>query len=305
MKRSVITVLGLLFCAAILLGQWGRRGRGRGYSGEIPKTAREFRRGDTELPTWTNPPAHAKDVFTFVRIIYDSGYGGWGRRGGGWATDLVEGRGYDSGAGGCSDINLSWRLQQLTSMRTDPDGRLLRLTDPELADFPFIYMVEPGALDLSDEEADALRKYLLNGGFLMMDDFWGDSALEKVVEQMRKVFPSRPFFELPLNDPNQEDHPIYHCVFEIKAKGQVPNMHVGDDSQIDGVTWEDHDGDTQTVRHMGINDDQQRLMVIACHNTDNGDGWEREGWSDYYFHNFSEKVAYPLGINIIFYAMTH
>ena len=44
---------------------------------------------------------------------------------------------------------------------------------------------------------------------------------------------------------------------------------------------------------------------IACHNTDNGDGWEREGENQYYFKEFSEKKAYPLGINIIYYAMTH
>ena len=55
----------------------------------------------------------------------------------------------------------------------------------------------------------------------------------------------------------------------------------------------------------GISDDQGRLMVIATHNTDNGDGWEREGEDDYFFHEFSEKRSFPLGINIIFYAMTH
>jgi len=47
------------------------------------------------------------------------------------------------------------------------------------------------------------------------------------------------------------------------------------------------------------------MMVIICHNTDLGDGWEREGEYEYYFREFSEKRAYPLGINIVFYAMTH
>ena len=305
MKRPLLVSCIIAGLAAVTFAQWGGRRRSRDFN-DIPRTAREARNNGSELPTWTNPPAHAKDVFTFVRIVYESGYGGYGRRGGGWATDLLE-YGRDDGEGsGCSDINLSWRLQQMTSMRTDPDGRLLRLTDPELRDFPFIYIVEPGALYLSDEEANALGKYLLNGGFLMLDDFWGDSALENVVEQMKKVFPNRDFVELPLNQPGQTDHPIYHCVFDIKTKGQVPNMQVGTDSEFNGVTWEYHDGeDTQTVHHKGISDDQGRLMVIACHNTDNGDGWERESWSDYYFHNFSEKIAYPLGINIVFYAMTH
>ena len=72
------------------------------------------------------------------------------------------------------------------------------------------------------------------------------------------------------------------------------------------VTWEEyHDGDVRTVHHRVISDDKGRIMVMATHNTDNGDGWEREGESDYYFHNFSEKISYPLGINIIFYTMTH
>ena len=307
MKKPLLVSVLMIGITATLLAQWesgrdrrggGRGGRGgwRGYD-EIRRTAREYpSTNDTELPTWTNPPAHAKDVFTFARIAYERGYGGYGygRRGGGWTTDLPD-----------SDINLSWRLQQMTSMRTDPDGRILRATDPDLADFPFVYIVEPGALYFSDEEATAMRNYLLNGGFLMFDDFWGDGAWENVAEQMKKVFPTREFVELPLNDPKQPDHPIYHCVFDIKSKGQVPNMETGTDSEHDGITWEYADGDTQTVHHRGISDDKGRLMVIACHNTDNGDGWEREGWSDYYFHNFSEKIAYPLGINIIFYAMTH
>ncbi len=296
MKKSLLISCIFAGLAAVTFAQWDGRGRGRGRFGGadgIPRTAREIPQHDTETPTWTNPPAHAKDVFTFTRIAYERGYG-YGR-GGGWETDLPD-----------SDLNLSWRLQQMTSLRTDPDGRIIKLTDPDLLDFPFIYIVEPGSLSFTDEEVIALRKYLLNGGFLMLDDFWGDSAWENVAEQMTRVFPGRKFEDLPLNEPGKKDHPIYHCVFDIKSKGQVPNMETGDSSQHDGVTWEEqHDGDTRTVHHRGISDDKDRLMVIACHNTDNGDGWEREGWSDYYFHNFSEKIAYPLGINIIFYAMTH
>ena len=114
---------------------------------------------------------------------------------------------------------------------------------------------------------------------------------------MKKVFPDRAFTELPLT------HPLYHCVFEIKVKGQVPNVRLGEESQYDGRTWERDDA--REVHHRVISDDKGRIMVIATHNTDNGDGWEREGENDYYFRNFSEKIAYPLGINIIFYSMTH
>ncbi len=63
--------------------------------------------------------------------------------------------------------------------------------------------------------------------------------------------------------------------------------------------------DSETPHYKGIFDDKGRMMVIICHNTDNGDGWEREGEFKYFFSEFSEKKAYPLGINVVFYAMTH
>ena len=58
-----------------------------------------------------------------------------------------------------------------------------------------------------------------------------------------------------------------------------------------------------TVR--ALLDDHKRVVILAIHNSDISDGWEREGENELYFNKFSEKVAYPLGINIIFYMMTH
>ena len=66
-----------------------------------------------------------------------------------------------------------------------------------------------------------------------------------------------------------------------------------------------HGGDTRQVHYKGIFDDKGRMMAIICHNTDLGDGWEREGENEEYFHEFSEKKSYPMGINIVTYAMTH
>lgn len=293
MKSTVPTLSLFLVLAGMVMAQrqfggGGRRGWG-GWGGDT-RTAREEPSGSTGTPEWTNPRGFERDVWTFARIKYSSGYGGgFGRRGGGgWHTDAPD-----------SDLNLSYRLQQMTSMKVDPNGRYIDLTDPELRDFPWIYIVEPGALSFNELEISALRKYLLNGGFLMFDDFWGESAWRNVEQEMARVFPDRKFSELSL------DHPLYKCVFDIKAKSQVPNIQVGENSQYTGITWENHDGDCQTVHHRAIVDDKGRIMVIATHNTDNGDGWEREGEAEYYFKNFSEKVAYPLGINIIFYAMTH
>ncbi len=259
---------------------------GRTMIGPDMRKPRDVESHSTDTPMWQNTRGFERDTFTFVRVRRGRAPGSYG---GNWATDTPD-----------SDLNLSYRLQQMTSLKVNPDGRYIHLTDPDLSDYPFIYMVEPGSLYLSDDEVVALRKYLLNGGFLMLDDFWGDSEWDNAEHVLKQVFPDRSFTELPL------DHPIYHCVFEIKSKGQVPNYRQGERSQYDGVTWEEnHDGDVRTVHHRAIFDDKGRMMVIATHNTDNGDGWEREGENVYFFKNFSEKISYPLGINIIFYAMTH
>jgi hypothetical protein len=272
------------------------------------KTAREIASHSTGTPNWTNAPGFEKDVFAFVRIVRDRNPND-SFTAGSWITDFPD-----------SDLNLSFRLQQMTSLKVDPDGRVLRLTDPDLRNYPWIYMVEPGALRLREEEVPILRKYLLNGGVLMADDFWGEWQWKAFAREMRRVLPERDFEDLRM------DHPIFHCVFDIQVpmhKLQTPNIGQGTRSEDDGVTWEYHPREGQTggygygrrnrsdweacteMHVRAIFDDKGRLMVIATHNCDNGDGWEREGESDYFFHEFSEKRAYPLGINIIFYCMTH
>jgi hypothetical protein len=281
MKRALYLLFFLLIAGAAV-AQWRQRGGGR-Y--ESSSTAREMVQHGAETPVWTNPPGFEKDVVTFARIRRDRNpYGS----GGPWWTDAPD-----------SDLNLSYRLQQMTSMRTDPNGLFLRLTDPGLAEQPFIYMVEPGSLELSDEEAKALRNYLLNGGFLWLDDFWGEEEWDNMAAELAKAFPDRRFVELPLT------HQIYHCVFEITSKGQVPNVETGTRSEYDPEhrTWERYDA--KQVHHRAIFDDKGRMMVFATHNSDNGDGWEWEGDNLYYFREFAEKISYPLAVNVFFYTMTH
>jgi len=245
------------------------------------------------VPDWKIDEAFKDDVFTFVRVEYDSfGRGGrrrgWGR-GGGWATDWPD-----------SDLNFSFRLQQLTSLKVNPNPITMRLTDERLSDYPFIYMIEPGSLFFSDEEVKALRHYLLNGGFLMVDDFWGDDQWDNFYEQIKRVFPDREPYEL---DPK---HEIFRCVYRLTEKPQVPSIGAAEAGRDQGITWEMyHGGNTRDVHYRGIDDDKGRLVAIICHNTDLGDGWEREGEDPWYFHEFSEKKAYPMGINIVTYAMTH
>jgi hypothetical protein len=293
MKKRVLS--GVAVCACLWFAAHAQRrgnggfggygGYGRGQYNEGYHTPREIPQHGAETPNWTNDAGFESDVFTFVRIKRERGYGS----GGDWSTDTPD-----------SDLNLSFRLQQVSSMKLDPNGLFMRLTETNLSRYPFIYMVEPGSLYLSDEEAAALRNYLLNGGFLMLDDFWGEHQWAAMEHELKKVFPDRGFVELELN------HPLYHCVFDIKSKGQVPNVSLGTRSERTGVTWEYHDGEEcKEVHHRAIYDDKGRMMVIATHNTDNGDGWEWEGDNHYYFEHFSEKIAYPLTMNIIFYQMTH
>ncbi len=272
----LFAAVALALLAGVGAGQW--RGRGRDpYGGRPP--------GRGGVPEWSNDPEFAKDVFTFVRIRYSSYYGGW-RGGGGWRTDWP-----------ASDLNFSFRLQQLTSLKVNPEAKHLSLTDPDLFDYPFIYIVEPGALLFTEDEVVALRKYLLNGGFLMVDDFWGEEEWRNFHRQIKRVFPDREPEELPLS------HPIFHIVYDLKERPQIPSINTALWGRSQGITWERRDA--EEVHYKGIFDDKGRMMAIICHNTDLGDGWEEEGVDPWYFREFSEKSAYPLGINIVFYAMTH
>jgi len=307
MTRRRGSLLALFGLSAIVAGAsfaqqfqpGGRRGpRGGAPAGILPAD----RAG---VPDWKVDEHFQKDVFTFVRIEYDSygrgggrrrggfgGFGGFGGgyrgRGGAWATDFPD-----------SDLNFSFRLQQLTSLKVNPGPICMRLTDERLFDYPFIYIIEPGGLSFSPEEGAKLRQYLLNGGFLMVDDFWGQFELDNFLGQMKQhVFPEDEFDpkELPF------EHEIFRCVYPLKEKPQVPSIH---NWGWTGTTWEDHGENSQTVHYLGIEDSKHRLMAIICHNTDLGDGWEREGENVDYFHEFSEKKSYPMGINIVTYAMTH
>lgn len=242
------------------------------------------------VPEWEVPAAFQHDVFTFARIKYESFEGRWGGRSGGgrgrWAIDYPD-----------AELNLAYRLQQMTSLKVNPESAVVVLDQDNLADYPFLYMVEPGALTFRETEVEALRSYLLNGGFLMIDDFWGEEEWENLNYELKRVFPDREFHDLPI------EHPIFHIVFDLKEKPQVPSLYRALQNQGTGITWEREDA--KEVHYRGIFDDQGRMMVIICHNTDLGDGWEQEGQSEWYFREFAEKKAYPMGINIIVYAMTH
>ena len=273
-RSFVLAVTTLLILVTLSVAQR----RGRRYRGDSD------RYGRNGVPRWEIDKDFRHDVFTFARLRYDSAY----RRRGGWRTDYPD-----------SDLNFSLRLQQLTSMRVNPEPAVVELTDKSLFDYPFLYMIEPGGLYFFEEEVIALRRYLYNGGFMMVDDFWGDDEYYNFESQMKRVFPNRTASEVPLS------HEIFQCVYPLTEKPQIPAINVARWGREHGITWEERYSDTSTPYYKAITDDDGRIMVFICHNTDLGDGWEREGENEWYFQEFSVKKAYPLGINIITYAMTH
>lgn len=275
MIRTFILCTLLLAISGSSLAQFGQRRGRRSQAIDI----RMDRRG---VPDWEVDAEFPDDVFTFVRVRYNDYRGGWGK----WATDYPD-----------SDLNFSFRLNQLTALRVTPDPLILDLSDPAIFDYPFLYIIEPGGYDgglnLLPDEIETLRRYIDNGGFVMVDDFWGQDEWQIFYQQIKQVFPDTEPVELPL------EHPIFHCVYELSQKPQVPSINVflgGRSSE----RW-----DAPEANYQGFFDDKGRLQMIICHNTDLGDGWEREGENHEYFLQMSEKWAYPMGINILFYAMTH
>jgi hypothetical protein len=269
----LLTAAGVATIAATVAAQWsgGRGGRRRAVSRE-------------EYPTWEINRDFKHDVFTFVRIQYSG------------PSSVVDGR-WDNDYPD-ADWNLSYRLQELTSLKVDPHGKVLRLTDPELFDYPFIFMIGVGDLVFREDEVEALRRYLLHGGFLMVDDFWAPQEWQHVYGQMKRVFPDREPRELTL------DHPIFHLVYDLKAMPQVPSIQAWSRGW-DFEYWHgDPQGDTRP-HFQGFFDDRGRLMALLCHNNDICDGWEREGENAEYFAQYSERWSYPLGINIVTYAMSY
>src|SRR4051812_42936122 len=214
-RAACLSAIAIVFVASVVVAQYrGWGGRRGGYRPLDPTD----RRG---VPTWEVDPEFKSDVFTFVRIQYES----TGERGGGWQTDYPD-----------SDLNFPFRLQQLTSLKVSNSGpKIIRITDPELFDYPFIYLLEAGSMVLSDEEVSTLRRYLLNGGFLMVDDFWGEAEWEGFYENMKRVFPDRQYVDLPLS------HPIFHCVFDLKEKPQIPSINHARANRGTGITWERED----------------------------------------------------------------
>jgi hypothetical protein len=225
--------------------------------------------------------------FHFCRLVY-LGNG----RGGSWTTDFPR-----------ADINMSIRLSELTRTKVsfDPSGQpnhlLVRATSDELFQCPFLIMAAPGSALFNDGEAARLREYVLKGGFLWADDFWGSYQWDQWVSQLRKVLPAEryPIVDIAL------DHPLLRGQFEVTEIPQIPNigyfMRSGGDTSEQGA-------DSTVPRARYIADESGRIMVFMTHNTDISDSWEREADDPTYFYTFGPR-GYAFGINVLLHAMTH
>ena len=244
--------------------------------------------------------APSADALTLVRIRYNStgGYGAsWysyeGRDWERWETDFPR-----------AEKNFLLRLTELTSIRANPKPLAMRLTDKRIFDHPLIYMSDIGWQKLSQSERAALRTYLERGGFLWVDDFWGDAELRSLHRNMGELKPGWEWKSVPA------DHAILKCVYELKECPQIPARIFYAQSRMThdppGVHRFPSGGmrGVRSVNFLGLFDKEDRLMAIATHNTDVADGWEREGESKDFFERFSVS-SYAFSINVLVYAMSH
>ena len=276
-QKIVLSILAVILLAAAAVAQWTRGGR--------------FGRGG--VPEWENDSEMPHDKFTFTRIQFS----GYGRGGGGWRVDYPN-----------ADLNFSHRIEQLTAIKADPEGTVVQFTEKKLYGYPFVYITDPRSMSLGEDEVKGFRKYLRSGGFFMADDFWSEPEWEAFYREMKRVLPDVEPVDLPV------EHPLFRHVFPLDSKPQVPSedwyvdrFATAQQALDSGVTWETKRYDVVPPKphFYAYFDKKGRMMGVACHNTDIGDGWEEEGVSEWYFKNFSEPKSYPMGINILIYAMTH
>ena len=210
--------------------------------------------------------------FTFTRIRY--GGGGFRRGGGAWSHDYPQ-----------ADLHLPKIIEYLSTIPTNLDAsNVYDLDDPEIFRHPIIYLSEPGYWTISDAEAESLRKYLLKGGFLILDDFEQEQWYN-MEAQLQRAMPDHRLIQIG------PEHPIFSSFYEIKDI-YVPHP---------------------LVRVMPTyfalfenNDPKARMMALVNYNADLAEYWE---FSDDGFFPMaplgSTNEAYKLGVNYIFYALTH
>ena len=211
----------------------------------------------------------------------------------GWQTDYP-----------FAEINLTTRLAELTKTRIsrDENGRtnhfVVRLIDDTLFNCPLILASDVGSLGFTAPEIERLRTYLLKGGFLWGDDFWGTQAWRQWSNEIAKVLPPA---EYPIEDVPMDD-PMLKSMFEVAQIPQITNIQFW--RGVGGQTTSERGSDSSQAYLRAIRDRHGRAMVVMTFNTDVADSWEREGEDPGFFYQFSPD-GYALGIDVLLHAMTH
>ena len=247
--------------------------------------------GEGNMPPRFPPRAMPDRDFAFCKIMYDSVR--YERLGMGWSTDYPY-----------AGIHLMIRFSELTEGhistddRDDPNHWVVRLTDEALFNCPLTMASDVGTIGISLEEADRLRAYLLKGGFLWVDDFWGTRAWEHWAQEIGKVLPPAqyPIIDVPL------DHPVFRTLAHVSTVPQITAIQFW--RGVGGSTTSERGADSAEAHFRAIVDDHGRFLVVMTHNTDIADAWEREGDDPNFFLRFSPD-GYGLGINVLLYAMSH
>ena len=248
-----------------------------------------FREG--RIPPRFAPPQMPDASMTICRLAYRSTRSEAG--GIGWLTDYP-----------FAEMNLLTRLSELTKTpvsrddRHRPNSYVVRPTDPTLFNCPMLVASDVGTIGLEEEDLDPLRTYLLKGGFLWVDDFWGTPAWRQWSTQIGRVLPPS---EYPISDIPSDD-PVLRTMFSLTHVPQVTNIQFW--RGVDGTTTSERGADSAQVDFRAIRDKQGRIMVLMTHNTDLGDSWEREGEDPGYFYQFSPD-GYAVGIDVLLYVLTH
>ena len=276
---GVASVL-LVALAAAASAQFGRqRRRGGGFG---------FREGSI-APEFPPVPHFDDGAFTFCKLMYTQVR--YEDMGVGWATDYPY-----------AGTNLTVRLSELTKAPVSRDAQgnpyrwVVRATDPALFDCPFVMASDVGTLSFSEQERQRLREYLLKGGFLWVDDFWGTRAWRNWSFEIGQVLPEFPIQAVTL------DHPLLHNMYDIARIPQITNIQFWRGSG--GRVTSERGADSPYAELKMMADDTGRILVLMTHNSDVGDSWEREGEDHEFFLQFSPE-GYALGVNAVLYAMTH
>ncbi|HEU4620407.1 MAG TPA: DUF4159 domain-containing protein [Gammaproteobacteria bacterium] len=223
--------------------------------------------------------SESEGEFYFARLAYSDALGFGRRYRGAWLTDYPE-----------AETHLLEGLGRLTRLALGPEGVGVDLSSDEIMNYPFIYAVEVGHWQLGEQEAARLREYLLRGGFLVVDDFWGTYEWSVFLDSIQRVFPDRSIVEL------EDDNEVLHVLYQLKRDVQIPGVSY----VYTGQTWQ---RDGRVPHWRGIYDDDGRLMVAINFNMDLGDAWEHADNPAY--PEPMTTLAYRFAINYIIYAMTH